>query len=150
MKSAQTLSALIMLMSLSANTSLATAFSAVGKAIKDISHLKGKRLYPCAPTDCEILRPDGSRLTIFGKDITRQRYLRREAGSRLPFGLAKVKSKANAIKIVESHLGVRFSTDDGSYYQAPFPIDGEELSFIYIQFDRIGSMKEIGVSLGET
>jgi len=117
---------------------------------RQIGLARGQPRGPCVPGDCEVLRPDGSRWTIFGTDITRQRYLRREAGRQLPLGLASVKSKAAAIARVERRARVKLTTDDNLHYQAPIDPNGEDLTYIHMVFGRDGLLHEIGVSLGET
>lgn len=132
-------------------SSLPNAFGAVGLHVGSADNIEGVQTGPCTPTDCEILREDGSRWTVFGTMVTRQRYLRPEAGTRLPFGLYRISEKEDALSAVRSSTGINLvrSNNISSYYGLFRLPDGTE-AILYLEFDDNGLVMEIGVTVGET
>ena len=125
-------------------------FSAVGTKVNSLYNISGLRSDPCTAHDCEILTSDGSRWTIFGTLVTRQRYLRTEAGERLPFGLARVASKDKALHEVGINVGITLKQSVQDVYDGPVKLQDGTDAILYIKFSKKGTVEEIGLTLGES
>lgn len=118
--------------------------------VKSAYHISGLQRGPCTAHDCEILTPDGSRWTIFGTLVTRQRYLRVEAGERLPFGLARVARKDKALHKVGINVGVTLTQSVQEVYDGPVKLHDGTDAILYVKFSKKGAVEEIGLTLGES
>lgn len=125
------------------------AFSAVGTHVEIADGVSGLRRGPCTPDDCEILTRNNSRWTIFGNTVTRQRYLRSEAGRRLPFGLAGVADKDKSLSIVSVRAGVTLTRSEPRVYDGPVKLQDGTDAILYVKLSPKGAVEEIGVTLGE-
>lgn len=149
MRRIHTVFAMAAFMLLGGNAPTFTVFSAVGSHVDNAYRVPGLRCGSCTPTDCEILTSDGSRWTIFGSTVTRQRYLRSEAGKRLPFGLAGVAGRDQSLKIVSARAGVELTRSKGRVYDGPIKLEDGTDAILYVKLSPKGAVDEIGVTLGE-
>lgn len=149
MRGIHTVMALVAFTLLRGNAPTLQAFAAVGTHVEDANHVPGLRRGPCTPNDCEILTRDGSRWTIFGNTVTRQRYLRAEAGKRLPFGVASIANKDQSLSIVSLQAGVTLTRSEPLIYDGPIKLQDGTGAILYVKLSPKGAIEEIGVTLGE-
>jgi len=139
-----------LLVLLCGNVGASTAFPAVGSHIENSHDISGVRRGPCTPDDCEMLTKDGSRWTLFGHTITAQRYLRSEAGRRLPFGLFHVSGETKSLRLLRARTGVTFTKAGQHEYAGLVKLKDGTDATLYVKFTRRGTVSEIGLTLGET
>ena len=142
--------ALLAYLSLCGNSPTLDKFAAVGSHVKSALQVAGVRRGPCTPTDCELLMQDGSRWTVFGQLVTRQRYLRSEAGKRMPFGLNNVVGRQQSLKRLSALTGVKFRmANDRRIHDGSIKLQGGTEARLYFRVGRRGYVEEIGVTIGE-
>lgn len=132
------------------NAPMPKAFADVGSHVENACSVIGIRRGRCTSDDCEVLTPNGSRLTIFGGTVTRQRYIRSEAGKRLPFALAGITNKDQALEIVRARTGAVLTISKANVYDGPIKLTDGTDAILYVKLNSKGSVEEIGVTLGET